>query len=365
VRSTARVAAVAGAIILLVAVAIGYVAYAATRAPDVAAPAAGGGSGTSSGDVAGVTSAGVFYLFKSSALDRDFGRLAVAPASDAARRAFVGNLRCNRVAVAGGHGLCLQLGLGVTVSTQASVLDENLAVTRRLTLPGYPSRAEVSPDGRLAAATTFVSGDSYATIGFSTRTSIIDVARGSALFDLEKLDVTDDGRPFRSADFNFWGVTFQADSRHFFATLGSGGRTYLIRGDVQSRTASVVTTGVECPSLSPDGRLIAFKKRTGDDPVTWRLFVLDLATGRTHATAETRPVDDQAAWLDNDTVLYGLAVTTDDTSGGAQGGSYPSSIEAGSSIDTAMWAVPADGSGTPRRVLDHAWSAELTTPSNT
>jgi len=28
-----------------------------------------------------------------------------------------------------------------------------------------------------------------------------------------------------------------------------------------------------------------------------------------------------------------------------------------------MWAVAADGTGTPRLVLDHAWSAQLATTS--
>jgi Tol biopolymer transport system component len=117
-----------------------------------------------------------------------------------------------------------------------------------------------------------------------------------------------------------------------------------------------VTTGVECPSLSPDGRLIAFKKRVSDDPVSWRLWVLDVATGRQHATAETRPIDDQAGWLDDHTVTYGLPAT-----GAAvqRGGADPSAIQAGSSVDTATWAVPADGTGSPRMILDHAWSTQL------
>jgi hypothetical protein len=265
------------------------------------------------------------------------------------------------LAVAGGRGLCLQLSPGLTVGMEASVLDGNLAVTHRLSLPGYPSRTQIAPDGRLAAATAFVSGDSYAAMGFSTRTSIIDLTEGKVLFDLEKLSVTRNGRPFRAADFNFWGVTFQQDSSHFYATLGSGGHTYLIHGDVTSRTADVVTTGVECPSLSPDGRLIAFKKRVSDDPVTWRLWVLDVASGKQHATAETRPVDDQAGWLDEHTITYGIATTSPD--GAIQrGGANPSAIQAGSSVDTATWAVPADGSGTPRLLLDHAWSAQIASP---
>lgn len=362
--SLSRVLAVAGAIALLLAVAVGYVVHAANRDANVAATADDGpaGADSSAGKAADVISAGPYYVFKSSALDHDFGRVAVAPAADPARRIFAATLRCDRLAVASGHGLCLKLSLGVTVGMDASVLDGHLNATHHLRLPGYPSRAQVAPDGKVAAATAFVSGDSYASMGFSTRTSIIDVATGNVLLDLEKMSVTRDGRSFHAADFNFWGVTFQPDSRHFYATLGSGGQTFLIRGDVVARTAAVVTTGVECPSLSPDGRLIAFKKRVSDNPVAWRLWILDVATGQQHPTSETRPIDDQAAWLDDHTVMYGLASAAGSSSTTQRGGINPSAIEAGSSIDTATWAVPADGTGTPRLVLDHAWSTELASP---
>ena len=358
-----RLVAVGAALVLLLAVAVGYVVHAAAGGAQPAGHGSGGaGPATAAGDVGAVTSTGPFYAFKSSRLDRDFGRVAVAPASDPTRRVFTRDLRCTRLAMTGGRGLCLQPAPGVTVAIQALVLDGNLAVTHRLTLPGYPSRAKVAPDGRLAAVTTFVSGDSYASLGFSTRTSIIDASAGTVLFDLEKLSVTKDGRPFHASNFNFWGVTFTPDNRHFYATLGSGGRTYLIRADIAARTATVVTSGVECPSLSPDGKLVAFKKKVSDDPVTWRLWILDLATGREHATTETRPIDDQASWLDDRTVMYGLA-TDDSLSDGGGKAANPSAVDAGASVDTAMWAVAADGTGTPRLVLDHAWSAQLATTS--
>lgn len=358
-----RLAAVGAALAVLLTIAVGYVVHAASGGTQAAGQVSGGsGSVTAAGDVGAVTSTGPFYAFKSSRLDGDFGRVAVAPASDPTRRVFTRDLRCNRLAITAGRGLCLQPATGVTVAVEALVLDANLAVTRRLTLPGYPSRAKVAPDGRLAAVTTFVSGDSYASIGFSTRTSIIDTSAGAVLFDLEKLSVTKDGRPFHAANFNFWGVTFTPDSRHFYATLGSGGRTYLIRADIAARTATVVTSGVECPSLSPDGKLVAFKKKVTNNPVTWRLWILDVATGREHATTETRPIDDQASWLDDRTVMYGLA-TDDPLSDGGGKGANPSAVDAGASVDTGMWAVAPDGTGTPRPVLDHAWSAQLETTS--
>ena len=65
--------------------------------------------------------------------------------------------------------------------------------------------------------------------------------------------------------------------------------------------------GVECPSLSPDNRLIAFKKRTGPDAAPWRLYVLDVATLVDRPIeAEARSIDDQIEWLDDTHVLYAI-----------------------------------------------------------
>src|SRR5205085_2048614 len=93
-------------------------------------------------------------------------------------------------------------------------------------------------------------GDSYVTMGtFSTRTEIIDLKSGKVLFGLEKLTVSRDGHPFQAVDFNFWGVTFANDNRHFYATLGTGDRPYLIQGEVVTRTASVA--GDKPPAVPP------------------------------------------------------------------------------------------------------------------
>jgi hypothetical protein len=55
--------------------------------------------------------------------------------------------------------------------------------------------------------------------------------------------------------------------------------------------------------------------------------------------AETRSVDDQAEWLDDSTVLYGLPRT-------GQSGAATADI----------WAVRADGSGAPTVLVADAWS---------
>jgi WD40 repeat protein len=295
-----------------------------------------------------------FLLFRSTTLDKDYGTLEVTSPSDPGAQRALTSLKCARVAYAGGRGVCVTGGTGgLYRSPQALVFDASFTRLFSIPLQGYPSRAAVSRDGHYGATTNFVGADSYATSGFSTRTYIIDLRTGRIMFDLEKLQVTRDGSPFENANFNFWGVTFAPDNHHFYATLGSGAETYLIEGDVTTETATVLRTGVECPSLSPDGKEIAFKQRNPGTLATWRLSVLNLSTMQAHPLAETRNVDDQAAWLNNTTVAYGLA----EGSGGSTGNTAGlSAMSAGASIATDTWTVPADGSGHPTLLLKGSWS---------
>jgi hypothetical protein len=245
-------------------------------------------------------------------------------------------VKCLRFAAGGGTGICLQAERGPVNDTyRAVVLDSALHETRHVDLAGIPTRARVSPSGRMVAWTVFVGGDSYAGTNFSTRTSILDTRTGVLQPTLEDYTVTRDGKRVRAADVNFWGVTF-ADDRHFYATLATGGHTYLIHGDTATRTAVTLRTNVECPSLSPDGTRIAFKKRVaGLSPdAPWRLYVLDLSTLHDHPLAETRNVDDQPTWTDNATLSYSLP------------GDYGSDL----------YTVPANGTGTPHLLTPSALS---------
>jgi hypothetical protein len=149
-----------------------------------------------------------------------------------------------------------------------------------------------------------------------------------------------DGRLFKAVDFNFWGVTFARDSNRFYATLGTGGHTYLIEGDLARREARVLRPGVECPALSPDNTRLAFKKRTGGvvTAVAWRLSVLNLVTEQEWELAETRSVDDQVEWLDDRHVLYSVLA---------------SPLWA---VVTNVWSVPGDGGGTPELLVPGAAS---------
>src|SRR4051794_30625980 len=140
-----------------------------------------------------------FLLFRSTALDRDFGRVGLVPAARPASARLLTGLRCDRVDYAAGHGICLTRGLsGILTTTRAVMFGASMRPTASATLAGYPSRARVSPDGSLGATTTFVAGDSYSTMGqFSTRTAILDTTTGKVLLRLENLRVTRDGQPFR------------------------------------------------------------------------------------------------------------------------------------------------------------------------
>jgi hypothetical protein len=268
-------------------------------------------------------------VFRNAIPDRTFGKVAVAPLAHPNAKRALSNLTCDRVYFAGGRGLCLTATSSFANSYVAKIFDASFHVTKTLKLAGIPSRARVSGDGRLGAMTIFVNGDSYAPGNFSTRTTIVELATGRALGNLEQFTVLRDGKRWHKRNFNFWGVTFAPDDDHFYATLGSGADTFLLAGSIRSRTLRVLHPHVECPSLSPDGTRVAYK-RSLDSHGSWRLYVLDLHTMRETPLAETRSVDDQAEWRDNDHVLYWR----------------------GSDI----WVVNADGSGTPAKLVTDASS---------
>ncbi|GAA4290695.1 PD40 domain-containing protein [Actinokineospora soli] len=244
----------------------------------------------------------------------------------------VSGVECLRSYTAGGTLVCLH-AVALPPGFSATVLNDDLEVVREIRLDGTPSRARVSPSGRMAAWTVFRSGDSYLPAGyFSTTATILDTETGTLYGSLEDFTSIVDGKPYAAEDRNYWGVTIAEDDNLFYATMSSKGKTWLMRGDLAARTLTAVRQNAECPSLSPDGTRVAYKVRTGEK---WRLHVLDLATGADTPTAETAHVDDQAAWLDDRTIAY----------------SRP-----GPGGKPAVYAVPADGSGAPRLVREGASS---------
>ena len=294
----------------------------------VASAALGGGADGGTATAAAGRPGEILFRSRDASDPKGNGRIASVPAARASGARRSTGRRCERAYYTRTRGLCLAPRGSFLLTYVAEILGTGPELRRTVRLSGFPSRARISPDGRLGAVTTFVQGHSYAAEGaFSTRTVLIDMERGAELAELEQFAVERDGERIRAEDVNFWGVTFAEDSNRFFATLATGGSTYLIEGDVAARTATVRHENVECPSLSPDGTRIAYKKLV-ERPGVWRLHVLDLATMRETPLAETRSVDDQVEWLDDGRVLYGT--------------------------ENDVWTVPADGGGKPSVLIPEA-----------
>ena len=312
---------------------------------------AGGAAGNSPGAVVAAAlpgPPGALFLFRNTAIDSSYGRLATAPIENVADRRVISMLSCERVDYAAGRGVCLALaGRGVMTTYSAIVFDQDFQPVFTLRLGGIPSRVRVAPDGRLAAVTVFVSGHSYASGNFSTVTSIIDLHKGSYVIpNFEALAVWRGEQRFEAVDRNFWGVTFARDSDTFYATVAGGGLTHLIKGTVSDQRATVLHDDVECPSLSPDNKRVAFKRRVreGSAPVHWALAVLDLSTMDEVLLREAHSVDDQVAWLDNDRIMYALPATE------------------GGSAEMNTWVIDVRGTGSPRLLVPQSYSTVVWLP---
>jgi hypothetical protein len=332
--SRVRVAVLAGIVVLAILGAVGYVVYAAherSRQQAAAPPV------PTQGDLAGVQSA-PHLVFRNTALGSAYGQVAMVALSDPGGPRAVTPASCERVYATSAVQICLAADRGLVTTYRMELWSPQWTRTRQTGLAGLPSRARLSRDGKLSATTTFVYGDSYTNPGqFSTRT-LISTVDGKSSADLETFTLLIDGSRVTASDRNFWGVTFAADDDTFYATAATGGKTYLVKGSLAGHRLTSIRTDVECPSLSPDGTRIAFKKHGSLPPGKWRLAVYDLATGKETLLAEEHSVDDQVEWLDNSHVLYGLPRT-------------------GSGAATSdIWSVPADGTGTPAVLVKDAWS---------
>ena len=332
-RPKARLAVLAGVVVLAVAGATGYVLHARARTATVRGHAPAVAQRT---DLSTVES-GPHLVFRSTALGDGYGHVAVVPLSTPDGPRAVAPASCDRVYATADRAVCLSALRGLATTYQAKLLGPDWTPRHDLPLSGIPSRARLSRDGTLVATTTFVYGDSYAQPGqFSTQT-LVSRADGTELGNIEQFQLTVDGHVVTAADKNLWGVTF-ADDDTFYATAASAHHTWLVRGSLSARTLTALRGDAECPSLSPDGTRVAFKKHGTLPPGQWRLAVYDLATGQETLLAEPHSIDDQVEWLDGAHVVYGL----------------PRSAAGTATSD--IWTVPADGSGTPTLLVHDAWS---------
>ena len=335
-RARVVVAAAATAVLLGGAAVYAVLAIAefqARRAPAVVTSSVSGADGA--------RGTGTTVYFRNTDIADGYGYVASVPADDpGAARAFT-DVQCDRVYAAttaddGTRSICLRIDRGILTTFSANLVDDAGETTKTWPLPGLPSRARMSADGELVAFTAFVTGESYGSIDFSTATQVATTG-GTEFGNLETFTLLIDGAVNAAADRNFWGVTFTDDDNVFYATAATGGRTWLVRGDLAARTLTSVRETAECPSVSPDGSRIAYKKNvsTGAE-AHWSIAVLDLATGKETLMPDDRSIDDQIEWLDDDTLLYAMP--------GAAAG------------DSDVWSIPADGTGASTLFLPHASS---------
>ncbi|WP_433057133.1 hypothetical protein [Dactylosporangium sp. CS-033363] len=329
----AKLIALGVVVALAVLSSVGYVVFARraqTKAAEEAPPLA------TRNDLAAVQSE-PHIVFRSTALGNDYGKVAEVPLSAPSGPRALTPASCDRVYAREGQAVCLAAKPSLVTTYTARVLGPDWQSTLDLPLSGVPSRTRLSRDGALVATTTFVSGHDYSAPGqFSTETLITKIATKQTT-NIESFTLTVDGRTIEAKDRNMWGVTF-ADDDHFYATAASGSKTWLVRGTISTAKLESLREDAECPSISPDGKRIAFKTRAGRPAGQWGIAVYDIATGKATPLAEPRSVDDQIEWLDDAQVVYGLP----------RAGEGPSASD--------VWVVPADGSGASHILIPDAWS---------
>ena len=236
----------------------------------------------------------------------DYGRLAIRH-QDGSRTLL--DRDCIRVHIAADRGVCLSQGNGVVPSFTTSFFDPAAPLT---TIKSYasalPSRARISPDGRFSSVTAFISGASYEDIGGEAATIVtiddIDGEGGNTLSSLSRYDIdSDDATYGDSIDAQYWGMTF-ADSDRFYVTGFFDETAEILLGSVDDQTLTPTGWEGSCPSLSPDGKTLVFKEERPEGGFS--LVAVDVETERRWTLNESKSVDDQVEWLDNDTILSGV-----------------------------------------------------------
>lgn len=234
----------------------------------------------------------------------DYGRLAIRHADG--RRTLL-DRSCMRVDISSGNGICLSEDDRMVDSYTSTFFDAtvpDLTEIKSYSTP-LPSRARVSSDGSLASATGFIDGDTYEDLGSGINTIVTLDSFDSTLplIGLNQFKVEASDAEYNGPGRTFWGVTF-VDNNEFYVTGLFTDTALILHGSIADR--SMELTGIEgsCPSVSPDRETLVYKRSR--DEGGFDLVAVDLAAGDTWTLGETRSVDDQVAWFDNDTILYAL-----------------------------------------------------------
>jgi len=234
----------------------------------------------------------------------DYGRLGIRH-SDGSRTLLAQD--CLRVHIAADHGVCLSetdpvLGTFETTFFEAS----NPAETIKSYASASPSRARISPDGTFSTVTAFISGGSYADIGIGETTTVVtidEVDSNVLLRGAGQFEVNAEQSRYQTFDANYWGLTF-VDQENFYITGFYDTLPEIMQGTLSTMTIEPTGWIGSCPSISPDGKTLVFKEQRPDGH--YDLVAVDVETQEKRLLGETRSVDDQVEWLDNDTILYAL-----------------------------------------------------------
>ncbi|MFJ6417800.1 hypothetical protein [Paeniglutamicibacter sp. NPDC091659] len=278
-------------------------------------------------------------VFRDTRATGDYGKVAWVPLDGPRGQRTTTGLSCDRVYRTGGMLSCLSVTRGMDTSYGSAAYGIGGQRLAAGTLPGEPSRTRVSATG-MVGVTAFITGESYEQVGFSTRTTIATPG-GKDYGNLQDFTIKIGDQVLTAEDRNVWGVTFAKDGNTFYATAASGKQTWLMRGSLADRTMVAVGENAECPSISPNGKLIAYKKRRADSqPAHWDIAVLDIAKGTEQIYPLESGFDDQLEWLDSSTLLFGQPRT--DNPG-----------------DADIFSMKLEAGASPQLFIEHAWSPSV------
>ncbi len=216
-------------------------------------------------------------------------------------------LQCERAHLGADMLACLHMQPGQGLKLELADRKGNVRQTLSFPNISLASRVRVARDGSLIGLTGFSAGHSYSSADFSTRTYLVDGRQRRLLADVSSFRVIESAQlKLPARRFNVWGVSFDPNAaQKFVVTVGAGNGVWLAAGDLQNKTLTLLKADVECPSFSPDGSRIAFKRR--NPAGGWWPAVYELASGREVVMQDSPNVDDQIEWLDSQTLVYEMA----------------------------------------------------------